>query len=53
MIRIARGAVESVDQEKATEAVMEQDMQKGYDSVDKPTAAESVDTGKAVDALMK
>jgi hypothetical protein len=45
--------MQSVDSEKATEAVMEQDVKKGYDSVDKPQAAESVDTEKALDALMK
>jgi hypothetical protein len=45
--------VESVDKEKATEAVKEQDVQKGYEAVDKTKATESVDTDKAMDALMK
>jgi hypothetical protein len=44
---------ESVDTEQATEALMEQDVKKGYDAVDKPQATGSVDTGKAIDALMK
>ena len=45
--------MESVDQEKATEAVKEQDVQKGYESVDKTSAGESVDTDKAMEALTK
>ena len=45
--------MESVDKEKATEAVKEQDVQKGYEAVDKPVASEAVDTDKAMDALIK
>jgi hypothetical protein len=42
-----------VDQQKAMEAVQEKDIKKGYDAVDKPTAAESVNTQKALEAIQK
>ena len=45
--------IQTVDKGKATEAVKEQDVQKGYESVDQTKATESVDTDKAMDALMK
>ncbi len=45
--------MDAVDGQKATEAVMERNVQKGYESVDKQQASDSVDKQKAVDALMK
>lgn len=42
-----------MDKQKATEAVMQGDIQKGYESVDTQKASESVDKQKAMDALMK